>query len=93
MLRPSLFLSVVLLSCAICLAEPARLLMVSQSAGYRHSSVHRKDAPLSPAERAITELGVASGLFRVDCTQNVDQDFTKEKLQHYELVLFFTSGT
>lgn len=78
-------------------AEPepkkaARILMVTQSAGFRHGSVHRKDGPLSPAERAITELGISSGLFRVDCTQDVAKDFTKERLQHYDIVLFYTTG-
>jgi uncharacterized protein len=47
----------------------ARILMVTQSAGFRHGSVTRKDGELAPAERAITELGISSGLFRVDCTQ------------------------
>lgn len=72
--------------------KAARILMVTQSAGFRHGSVHRKDGPLSPAERAITELGISSGLFRVDCTQDVAKDFTKERLQHYDIVLFYTTG-
>ncbi|QDS88736.1 Trehalose utilization [Rosistilla ulvae] len=76
----------------LAIAEPARLLMVTQSAGYRHGPVKREKMPLSPAERAITELGVSTGLFRADCTQDVAADFTKEKLQHYDLVLFYTTG-
>ncbi|QDV68999.1 Trehalose utilization [Rosistilla carotiformis] len=76
----------------LAVAEPARLLMVTQSAGYRHGPVKREKMPLSPAERAITELGVSTGLFRADCTQDVAADFTKEKLQHYDLVLFYTTG-
>ena len=71
---------------------PARILMVTQSAGVKHGSVNRPNEPLSPAERAITELGVSSNAFRVDCTQDVAKDFTKEKLQHYDLVLFYTKG-
>lgn len=71
---------------------PARILMVTQSAGFKHGSVNRQDKPLSPAERAITELGISSNAFRVDCTQDVAKDFTKEKLQHYDLVLFYTTG-
>ena len=63
---------------------PARILMVTQSAGFRHGSVTRKDGQLSHAERAITELGISSNAFRVDCTQDCARDFTKEKLQHYE---------
>ena len=58
-----------------------RILMVTQSAGFRHGSVNRGDKPLSPAERVMTELGVSSNLFRVDCTQDVAADFTREKLE------------
>lgn len=69
-----------------------RMLMVTQSAGFRHGSVTRKDDQLAPAEQAMTELGVSSGLFRVDCTQDCAKDFTKENLQNYDLVLFYTTG-
>ena len=77
-------------------AEPAkkgaRILFVTQSAGFKHGSVSRKEGQLSPAERAITELGVSSNLFRVDCTQDVAKDFTKENLQNYDIVMFYTTG-
>jgi type 1 glutamine amidotransferase len=66
--------------------------MVTQSAGFRHGSVTRKEGQLSPSERAITDLGIASGLFRVDCTQDVKTDFTKEKLAGYDIVYFYTTG-
>lgn len=74
-------------------AKPARILMVTQSAGFKHSSVTRKEGQLSPAEQAMTELGIASNVFRVDCTQDCAADFTKQKLQHYDIVLFYTTGT
>ncbi|QDU30173.1 Trehalose utilization [Anatilimnocola aggregata] len=69
-----------------------RLLMITQSAGFRHGSVNRKDAKLAPAEQAITELGVKSNLFRADCSQDVAKDFTKENLKNYDIVLFYTTG-
>lgn len=72
--------------------KAARILMVTQSKGFRHGSVNRKDQPLAPAERALTELGVSSGLFRVDCTQDCSKDFTKENLQNYDIVFFYTTG-
>jgi len=72
--------------------QAARILMVTQSKGFRHGSVTRKDGELSPAERAITELGIGSGLFRADCTQDVEKDFTKENLQNYDIVFFYTTG-
>ena len=69
----------------------ARLLMVAQSAGFRHGSVTRKDSQLSPAERAITELGISSGLYRADCTQDC-ASITKELLDGYGIVFFYTTG-
>ena len=69
-----------------------RLLMITQSAGFRHGSVTRKEGNLSPAERAITELGIKSNLFRADCSQDSEKDFTKENLQNYDIVLFYTTG-
>jgi type 1 glutamine amidotransferase len=53
--------------------------------------VTRKDQPLSPAERAVTELGISSGLYRADCTQDCST-ITKEQLDGYDLVLFYTTG-
>jgi type 1 glutamine amidotransferase len=70
----------------------ARILMVSQSAGFKHGSVTRKDGLLSPAEQALTDLGISSGLFRVDCTQDVARDFTRQRLDNYDIVFFYTSG-
>ncbi|MFO0883782.1 MAG: ThuA domain-containing protein [Pirellulales bacterium] len=72
--------------------KPARILMVTQSKGFVHGSVNRKDRPLAPSERAITELGIRSNLFRVDCTQDCAKDFTKENLQNYDIVFFYTTG-
>jgi uncharacterized protein len=72
--------------------KAARVLMVAQSAGFKHGSVTRKGFQLAPAERAVTELGITSNLFRVDCTYDVKADFTKEKLANYDVVFFYTTG-
>ena len=72
--------------------KQARILMVTQSAGFRHGAVTRKNDQLAPSERVMKELGVASNLFRVDCTQDVAKDFTKANLQNYDIVLFYTTG-
>src|SRR5918993_791672 len=63
-----------------------RVLMVTQSQGFKHGSVTRKEGQLAPAEQALTEIGIKSNLFRVDCTQDVAKDFTKENLQNYDIV-------
>lgn len=72
--------------------KQARILMVTQSKGFKHGSVNRKDGGLAPAERAVTEIGVSSNLFRVDCTQDCEKDFTKENLKNYDIVFFYTTG-
>jgi type 1 glutamine amidotransferase len=75
----------------------ARLLFVSQSVGFRHGSVTRPEKPaaernLAPAERAIDELGIKSNLFRADFTQDVAKDLTRERLDAYDILLFYTTG-
>ncbi len=70
-----------------------RILMVTQSAGYRHGSVTRlHPTSESPAEQALTELGLSSGVFRVDLTQDVATDLTKDRLDSYDIVFFYTTG-
>src|SRR4051812_11639589 len=71
----------------------ARILMVTQSAGFKHGSVTRKDGQLAPAEKAVTDIGLDSTFpFRVDCTQDAEKDFTKDNLQNYDIVFFYTTG-
>jgi hypothetical protein len=67
-----------------------RILMLTQSAGFRHGPVTRKDGQLAPAERAMTDLGISSNVFRVDCTQDASQ-ITKEQLDNYDIVMFYTT--
>jgi uncharacterized protein len=69
-----------------------RILMVTQSKGFKHGSVSRKEGQLAPAEQAVTEIGIKSNLFRTDCTQDCEKDFTKENLANYDVVFFYTSG-
>ena len=44
------------------------LLFVTQSFGFKHTVVDRKDDDLSLAERQVTEWGDSSKLYHVDCT-------------------------
>jgi len=71
--------------------KPARILFLTQSAGFKHGSVSRKNGELSPAERAVTDLGIKSNLFRVDATQDASQ-ITKEQLDTYDIVMFYTTA-
>lgn len=71
--------------------KPARILFVTQSAGFKHGSVTRPEGKLAPAEVALIQLGQQTGKFEVDCTQDCAADFTKENLQNYDVVAFYTT--
>ncbi len=78
-------------------ADKAKVLMLTQSQGFKHGSVNRdrKDQPpgtLSPAEISMTQLGQQSGLFDVQCTQDAAADFTKANLEKFDVVMFYTTG-
>lgn len=73
-------------------AEPVKVLMLTQSKGFTHGSVNRRDQELAPSEIAMTQLGQQTGLFTVHCTQNAEADFTKDNLKNYKIVMFYTTG-
>lgn len=77
-------------------AEKSRILMLTQSSGYTHSSVKRPEQPseikLATAEVAMIQLGQKTDLFSVECTQDAAIDFTKENLGRYDIVMFYTTG-
>lgn len=77
---------------AVAKKKTARILFVTQSKGFQHGAVNRKGGDRAHSETVMTELGVRSGLFRVDCTQDCEKDFTKERLQSYDIVMFYTTG-
>ncbi|MCA9080697.1 MAG: ThuA domain-containing protein [Planctomycetaceae bacterium] len=72
--------------------KPSRILFVTQSKGFVHGSVRRPQENLAPAEIAMIQLGEQTKLFEVHCTQECDADFTKENLQNYDIVAFYTTG-
>jgi len=73
-------------------AHRTKVLFVTQSIGYKHSSVTRPRETLAPAEIAMTQLGQQTGLFEVHCTQDCAADFTRENLKNYDMVMFYTTG-
>ena len=73
-------------------AEPVRALFVTQSKGFRHGSVNRRQKNLAPAEIAMTQLGQQTKLFSVDCTQDCTADFTAAHQKKYRIVMFYTTG-
>jgi uncharacterized protein len=70
-----------------------RLLLVTQSLEYKHDTAKRRGDELSLVEKIVTELGSSTGLFDATCTQDVAKDFTRERLDRTDVVLFYTTGT
>jgi len=77
---------------AITMPKATRILFLTQSFGFKHSAVTRKPEQLSTAERAVVDWGISSNLFRADCSQDSAKDLTKENLQNYDIVMFYTTG-
>lgn len=61
-----------------------RLLYMTLSAGFKHSSV-------APSEAIVKEIGERSGLFDTTVTQDVGA-FTRQNLKRYDVVMFYTTG-
>jgi type 1 glutamine amidotransferase len=72
-------------------AHRTKVLFVTQSGGFHHSSVRRPRNTLAPAEIAMTQLGQQSGLFDIHCTQDCAADFTRDNLKNYDIVAFYTT--
>jgi type 1 glutamine amidotransferase len=72
--------------------KQSRVLMLTQSAGFVHGSVNRKEKDLAASEIAMVQLGQKTGLFTVDCTQDAAADMTKDNLDKYDIVMFYTTG-
>ena len=69
-----------------------RILFVTQSFEFVHDVVNRKGAPLAVAEQTMTDLANSSGVFQIDCTQDAVKALTKENLQNYDILMFYTTG-
>jgi len=101
-IRRSILFAFIPLTIMACLGQSAqaenkqkkqlKALMITQSAGFRHGSVNRGDQELAPAEIAMVQLGQSMGHLTVHCSQDCASDFTKENLQNYDLVFFYTTG-
>ena len=72
--------------------KPVRILLVTRSGGFQHSTITRKEGGLSHTEKVLTQLGITSGLFRLDCTKDVENEFKPELVENYDVVMFFTTG-
>lgn len=71
-------------------AAPRRkLLFFTKSASFQHSSIARKEADLSHAERVLTDLGREHGF---DVTSTKDGTIFDGDLDAYDAFMFYTTG-
>jgi type 1 glutamine amidotransferase len=78
------------------LAPPARkkrVLFITESKGFVHSVVNRGKAPLALSEQVLTAIGEKSGDFEVVCSQESRKMITKENLEKFDAVFFYTTGS
>src|SRR5665213_2256979 len=94
LLALSLCLSLVPLARADEPRPTKKLLVITESRGYRHSVVARgKNGELSLAEKVLTKLGKDSGSYEATCSQDSRSAITAENLKKYDAVFFYTTGS
>ena len=72
--------------------EKPRMLFLTQSEGFVHTPVKRGEGHRSSAELAMMQLAKSSGEFTVYCSQNAEADVTRENLESFDIVAFYTTG-
>jgi type 1 glutamine amidotransferase len=68
-----------------------RLLLVTESRGFVHDCVRRKNGELSVVEKTFIELGKKTGLFDVVCSQDARAVITAENLKNFDAIWFYTT--
>jgi uncharacterized protein len=69
-----------------------RVLMLSESKGFVHQPVKRMEGELSASEVAMRQLAIESGKFTLELSQDASTAITRENLQNFDVVMFYTSG-
>ncbi len=69
-----------------------RVLMLTESKGFVHQPVKRVEGELSPSEVAMRQLALESGKFTLELSQDASTSITRENLQNFDVVMFYTSG-
>ncbi len=75
-------------------AAPKRILVITQSKGFKHGVVSRP-APdqLCLVEKTVQEIGAKSGVFEVELSQDAIAALTKENLAKFDALFFYTTGS
>src|SRR4051794_4638767 len=72
-------------------ADKTRILLVTQSAGFDHEVVKRKDGKPSLVEQTFSALAEKTGSFTVEATRDAGI-ITPDKLKSVDVVVFYTTG-
>lgn len=89
---PVLSLLLPLQPCLFGAESVPKILFLTQSKGFAHPVVRRGEGERSAAELAMMQLAKDSGEFTIHCTQNAEADITRENLERYDVVAFYTTG-
>jgi type 1 glutamine amidotransferase len=75
-------------------AAPKKILVITQSKGFRHGPVTRP-APdqLCLVEKTLQEIGKTSGVFETVNSQDAIASLTRENLAKFDAVFFYTTGS
>lgn len=73
-------------------APKKRLLVITESKGFRHGCVTRKNNELCLVEKIFHELAAKHGFFEVVCSQESRKEITAENLKNFDAVFFYTTG-
>ena len=73
-------------------SAPKKILVITQSAGFRHQPVNRAGKDTCQVERVLTEIGKQSGVFTTVNSQNAIESITRENLKQFDGIFFYTTG-
>lgn len=90
MLKPFMFAASLMITCAACAEEPTRILFLSKSAGFEHSTIKQENGEPSHTDKVLTELAEKMG---ASITATKDASYIHaDKLKDFDVVIFFTTG-
>ena len=73
-------------------AAPKKILVITQSRGFRHQPVNRKGQETCQVERVLAEIGKKSGVFSTVNSQDAIKSITRENLKQFDGIFFYTTG-
>jgi uncharacterized protein len=69
-----------------------RVLLLTESKGFVHAPVKRIEGELAPCEVAMRQLSLESDAFTIELSQDSASAITRENLERFDVVMFYTSG-